>query len=96
MKIIETEAKYPGDSILTLRLRRGNELGSVRVQDYGQVTSERYEVGGFLPGEADCMPGDTPKVWPEQSEWTNDHSLAYCYLYLFAGRALLDGWELTP
>lgn len=101
MKITETAAKYPGDSIMTLRLilrhlPHGDELGSIRVQDYGQGMRERYKVGAFLPGVVQDLPGDSPKVWPEHEQWTNDLSLARCFFYLMAGKALVDGWDLTP
>lgn len=97
LKIAKALAKHPGDSIMTLRLRRGNELGSIRVQDYGEATmSHRYKVGAFLPGKFQDLPGDTPKVWPEVDQWTSDIRLARCFFYLLASRALVDGWDLLP
>lgn len=96
MRLTETPARYPGDSVITLRLVRGHELGSIRVQDYGSTCRRRYKVGEFLPGREESSPGDTPKVWPEREEWADAIELAKCWLFVFAGHALLDGWRHAP
>lgn len=50
------EAKYPGDAVRTLMLKRGDELGQVCIQQY-----ETYlKVGLFVPGIGE------KHVWPEK------------------------------
>lgn len=67
-----TEAKYPGDSVRELALHRRGELGSIRIQ---QIRPDCVKVCSFLPGEVQDLPGDTPKVWPEKSEYiTNSYA----------------------
>lgn len=67
-----TEPKYPGDAVRILRLKRGGELGDVRIQQYDTF----FRAASFLPGVRESSPGDTRpgakgppgKTWPEKSE----------------------------
>jgi len=56
-----TDPQYPGDAVRLLSLKRGDEIGSIRIQHYGDFV----KVGSFLPGVVD--PEDSSKVWPEKS-----------------------------
>lgn len=58
-----TEPKYPGDTVRVLHLKRRDERGSIRIQQYDTFV----KVGSFLPGVVEQPPGDSPKVWPEKS-----------------------------
>jgi hypothetical protein len=91
---ITQEAKYPGDAIRLRLLIKGDELGDVRIQDYGSASKQRYKVGTFLPGVTECTPGDTPKTWPEKDFWTNDGDEAIRVFTLYVMESMKDGWKL--
>ena len=52
-----TETKRPGDVVRRLDLRRGREIGSVRIQQHRTYLT----VGLFVPGR-----GEPPHKWPEK------------------------------
>lgn len=90
--MVVREAKYPGDAVRMRQLAKGRELGDIRIQDYGPGAKRRYKVGTFLPGVEECSPGDTPKVWPEKSFWTNDSVEAVRVFTNYITDALTEGW----
>lgn len=57
----DKEVAYPGAPIAFVPLRKGDTLGDVRIQHFGN----HVRVATFLPGITECSPGDTPKTWPE-------------------------------
>lgn len=87
-------AKYPGDSVREIRLKKGREIGDVRIQDYSETSRQKpcYRVASFLPGNLVESPGDTPKVEPEHSTWENDAGEANIRLHMFLEAAQADGW----
>lgn len=87
-----TEAKYPGDAVRIRMLRRGDELGDVRIQQYS-VTPQSVRVAKFLPGNEVFLPGDTPKTEPEQDEWCSSSWRADEVFDRFVQDAYNDGWE---
>lgn len=93
-----TEPRYPGDTILIVHLVKGDELGDVRVQWYGNGLTaqpdDKLKVGSFTPGYDECSPGDTPKFWPDKSEWFNDRDAASRQLVQYLIAAFRDGWRL--
>lgn len=83
--------QYPGDAVRMRLFVRGDEIGDVRIQDYGQ---DRYRVGTFLPGMPVFLPGDTPKVEPELSRWVYSKADADAVFDTYAAKAVLcDGWS---
>lgn len=84
-------ARYPGDAALIVLLTNGEDIGDVRVQEYG---TDSFKVGSFLPGVVECSPGDTPKVWPERSEWVTDRPAAAKVLGRYLIEAFRAGWRL--
>lgn len=88
-----TEPKYPGDAVRTAMLIRGDEIGDVRIQDYGASLRIRYKVGTFLPGETECAPGDTPKTWPERSSWAGSKAEANVVFDAFLRDSRAAGWK---
>lgn len=87
-----TEPKHPGDDVRILMLHRAGEIGDVRIQHYGTFV----KVGTFLPGEIECSPGDTPKVWPEKHETfrtDNQSDLADAEFDKYVGEAYEAGWQ---
>ena len=91
-----TEPKYPGDAVRILMLKRGHgvnmQLGDIRIQHYGLTVT----VGTFLPGQYECSPGDTPKVWPESSVTLRADNQADAADEVFddyVGKAYADGWQ---
>lgn len=65
--IWNVEPAYPGASIAEINLRKGDVIGFVCIQHYGQ----KVRVAAFLPGRCSCPPGDTPKTDPERSVWVH-------------------------
>jgi len=59
------EPEYPGIPIALIMLRKGRELGDVRIQHYGR----KVKVAAFLPGICMSLPGDSPKTSPDRDEW---------------------------
>jgi hypothetical protein len=88
------EPKYPGEPCELRLLIKDDEIGDVRVQDYGSACKQRYKVGTFLPGISECSPGDTPKTWPEKSVWTDDRDEAMSVFARYVEEAREDGWKL--
>lgn len=84
-----TEPKYPGDAVRILMLKRGAELGDVRIQHYEHFV----KVGSFLPGVEECSPGDTPKVWPEKSTTLHCGITADAEFDRLVQEAYADGWQ---
>lgn len=86
-----TDPAYPGDAVLRADLVRDNVIGDVRVQWYGD---KALRVGSFLPGVVIDLPGDTPKIEPERSEWAATREAAAREYVWQLVRALRDGWRL--
>lgn len=89
------DAKYPGDDVRRVDVRRGDELGMVVIQHYGVSV----RVGSFLPGDVQSSPGDTPKTWPERNEWfrVDRPDFPTCANDMFVRlltRAQEDGWVI--
>lgn len=90
---------HPGATVRIIYMIRGavgerQELGDVRVQDYGPGVGVRYRVGTFLPGIMIDNPGDTPKVEPETHTWHENALDAEDHLQRFAGEAVIAGWQV--
>lgn len=75
--------------LLEANLRLKDELGSVRIQDFGT----RYRVCAFLPGIEEWSPGDTPKTWPEREAWAHTPLDAAWAFEQFAAEAVSEGWR---
>lgn len=84
-----TEPKYPGDVVRCMDLRLGDDIGQIVIQHYG----ENVRVGTFLPGDYVCLPGDTPKMEPERSEWFANNFAADAQFDDYVQRAFEDGWQ---
>jgi len=84
-----TEPKYPGDAVRILLLKRGDETGDVRIQQYGRQAL----VATFLPGHSFCCPGDTPKTEPECSEWCTNSFRADEVFDTYVAKAYEEGWQ---
>lgn len=84
-----TEPKYPGDAVRILSLKRGGELGDVRIQHYGK----KVRVATFLPGNSVCSAGDTPKTEPERSVWCANNFIADEFFDTYVADAYADGWD---
>jgi len=87
-----TTPKHPGDSVRITRFKRGDEVGDVRIQWYGETS---VKVGSFLPGEVQDLPGDTPKVWPERSQYHRTRDAADSHFEVYVKEALREGWTLV-
>jgi hypothetical protein len=87
---IWTEAKYPGDAVRIQQLHRAGEIGDIRIQF---IRDGLVKVCSFLPGEEECSPGDTPKVWPEKSEYAMSSFAADEQFDKYVGEAYADGWQ---
>jgi hypothetical protein len=85
--------QYPGDTVRILDVRKDAEVGSIRIQAYGNPSNPTFKVGTFLPGEIECAPGDTPKVWPEEFEWTKSVEIADQIFDAYTEKAFADGWK---
>lgn len=92
--IEKPEALYPGAPVLLTRFVRGEEIGDVRVQDYGELNKvgSQYKVGQFLPGIVECPPGDTPKVWPEVHQYCGTWDEASDVFVRYVEQAKAAGW----
>lgn len=88
-----TEPKYPGDAVRIALLIRGDELGDVRIMDYGQSSKNRYRIAAFLPGYEECTPGDTPKTWPEEDRWCTETGTATITFDQYVKAAHAAGWQ---
>lgn len=85
-----TEPKYPGDAVRKVMLHRYGEIGDIRIQF---VSRGLVKVCSFLPGETTCMPGDTPKTWPEKSEWCTSSFAADEVFDKYLGEAYEALWQ---
>jgi hypothetical protein len=94
-----TEPRYPGDAVRILRLyrirRRVKELGDVK--EFGDIRiqwirKDLVKVCMFLPGEVECSPGDTPKTWPEKSEYCTSSQKADEVFDKYVQEAYADFW----
>lgn len=83
--------EYPGAPVRILNLKRGDELGDIRIQ--GGITDRTVKVCSFLPGVEECSPGDTPKVWPEKSEYVTNNFAADQLFDQYVGEAYEEGWQ---
>lgn len=83
------EPRYPGDTVRIMELKRGDEIGDIRIQHYG----ENVRVGMFLPGRIIDNPGDTPKVEPERCEWFPNNFAADAKFDDYVQRAFENGWQ---
>lgn len=64
--VVWDEPKHPGDSVRITSMRRGDEIGDIRIQWY----EDKVMVATYLPGRlTPLIEGDTPKVEPECSAW---------------------------
>lgn len=84
------EPRYPGDTIRTHMLVRGDELGDIRVQWVGG--KREMKVCAFIPGNTECTPGDTPKTWPDLYRYCETQELADTYFQQFVQNAYAQGW----
>lgn len=85
------KAKYPGDAVRIAALRRGDELGDVRIMHYGH----NVQVAAFLPGRDVLLEGDTPKTEPENYCWfpvPEREARANKVFGLYVAQAKQDGW----
>lgn len=87
--MVNLTPKYPGDSWILVHLKKGGEIGDVRVQFY----DEHFKVAAFLPGISIFNPGDSPKTEPEFSLWTTDRAEADKQFVKYVIAAFRDGWE---
>jgi hypothetical protein len=85
-----TEPKYPGDAVRILPLKRGNEMGDVRIQAYMPAM---VRVAAFLPGRDIFLPGDTPKTEPEKCEWCENSFTADELFDTYVQEAYAAGWQ---
>lgn len=85
-----SKPSYPGDTVRITRMRRGDELGDVRIQFYGP---DAVRCAAFLPGYCVSLPGDTPKVEPEIAAWWNSKVEADACFDNTVADALADGWS---
>lgn len=86
-----TDARYPGDTVRILALKRGDEFGSIRIQHMGEFV----RVGSFLPGVIEEPPGDSPKVWPEKSTTCDNNFLADNQFDEYVQEAYAALWQRT-
>lgn len=84
-----TEPRYPGDPVRILELYRGDFLGDIRIQHFG----ESVRVASFLPGVVVVSPGDTPKVEPEKAEWCTSSYRADEVFDKYVQEAYEDHWQ---
>lgn len=84
-----TEPKWPGDSCRELMLVRGDEVGSIRIQHYGNSLL----VACYLPGICHVYPGDTPKMEPDVSEWCTSSYTADLLFDRYVALAYNDLWQ---
>lgn len=81
--------RHPGDAVRILMLYRGDEIGDIRIQDYGEFV----KVATFLPGRTTCSPGDTPKTAPEKSETFTNSYAADNLFDNYVQEAYADLWQ---
>lgn len=84
------EPRFPGDAVRMLLLKRGKEIGDIRIQAYN---ARSFRVAAFLPGVNVSFPGDTPKVEPENSCFRMSTYAADEAFDLYVQRAYEDGWQ---
>lgn len=84
------EPNYPGDAVRMIMLVRNDEIGDIRIQHHGATG---LKVCAFLPGVTECPPGDTPKTWPEESEWVTSEDAANRLFAQYEAKARANGWR---
>lgn len=84
--------KYPGDAVRRINLinAAGTELGSVEIRPFAPSS---IKVCCFIPGEVECSPGDTPKVWPERHRYCSDADSANRVFDAYFMQLLKEGWR---
>ena len=87
-----TPADYPGAPILQQFLARADDIGMVRIMDYGADSKTRYRAASFCPGYETSSPGDTPKMNPERDEWCETLDEATEFFDIYVASAKLNGW----
>lgn len=87
-----TKPQYPGDAVRILHLQRGGEKGDIRIQQYSQ-TGCSVCVAKFLPGSYVDLPGDTPKVEPNESEHATSSFAADVIFDRYVQEAYEQGWQ---
>lgn len=90
-----SKARYPGDTVRIVHMSKGDELGSIRIQDQSGAVKHpayNYKIGMFLPGEVQSSPGDTPKVWPERHTSVAERSEANAKFDQYVKDATAEGW----
>lgn len=80
---------YPGETMRIAYFERSAEMGDVRIQVYETC----FRVATFLPGIVVALPGDTPKIEPERSEWHTTRRDADQAYDRFTRDARADGWR---
>ena len=86
------EPGYPDAAVRLTQLVRNNELGDVRIMDYGKDSKTRYRVAAFLPGRDVVVEGDTPKTEPEREDWCTAVEEAADFFSIYVADAKLYGW----
>lgn len=87
---------YPGDAVLIQRFTRREEIGDVRIMQYGTPAHDKFRIACFLPGESVFLPGDTPKVEPERDCWRNTEAAARRVFGIYVRTATHAGWMPCP
>lgn len=85
-----TKPSYPGDTVRILPLKRGNEVGDVRIQAFN---ARSFRVAAFLPGVNVAFSGDTPKVTPERSCFRANTYAADMAFDEYVQAAYEAGWQ---
>lgn len=90
--------KHPGDTVRGVLLRRGDEIGDVRIMSYSQAQEGmQVRVAAFLPGHTVELPGDTPKTEATLDCWHTTRAGANRAYDAYLAQALADGWvEYRP
>lgn len=94
-RIAWSAPRRPGDTVRIEYLKRGDEIGNIRIQDYMDSikTKYRYKIGSFLPGEIQESSGDTPKVWPEKHKVSASVAQSNKQFNQYVNSAICDdGW----
>lgn len=85
-----TKPAFPGDAVRFMSLRRDGEIGDVRIQQYAP---DKNRVGTFLPGVLVELPGDSPKMEPDRSQWCNSATVADVVFNEFVRAAFEARWS---
>lgn len=82
------EPRWPGDSVRQALFCRADELGDVRIQQYGIGI---YLVAAYLPVSSRTR----RRTWfmiPDRHEWVETAAEANEFFDIYIGHAKLDGW----